>query len=103
MDNEFKLVWVVCKLLYAITYTLEQADVLLDKPETLECAVHIETCYINDPQISFASIHPCAWSRLPDHRLDDGPDVVSPASRRASRRYALREQTGGAGDLREGQ
>jgi len=56
-DNEYKLVWVVCQLLYAIAYTLEQAG-LLEKIDSAECPVELE-CYIANPDMDFVSIHPC--------------------------------------------
>ena len=54
--------WVVCHVLYAISYTLEQEG-LLDKIETAECPVTMDD-YIADQDVDFASLHPCAYSRL---------------------------------------
>ena len=58
-ENKFKPVWVVCKLLYAIAYTLGQVGLLESIDTGAECPVEME-CYFTNPDCDFVSIHPCA-------------------------------------------
>jgi len=82
-ENEFKLVWVVCMLLYAIIFTREQAGEL-EKIDAVECPIRLE-CYVNDPDVSFVGLHPCMhYVSEPGLRdvfakVGDGPDDAKEA------------------------